>query len=89
MKNRDLDDGGLERCNAFKFIKNTCFLGAFVLKRLPFNRKFTLDDLLTNVMIYWTTRSIIPSMRFYKENFKSNLDKRVDARYVASWVYYW
>ncbi|XP_051908650.1 epoxide hydrolase 1 [Hippocampus zosterae] len=36
-------------------------------------RKFCLDDLLTNVMIYWTSGCIIPSMRFYKENF-SRLD---------------
>uniref|UniRef100_H3DGU8 Epoxide hydrolase 5 n=2 Tax=Tetraodon nigroviridis TaxID=99883 RepID=H3DGU8_TETNG len=43
------------------------------------DRKYTLDELLTSVMIYWTTRSIIPSMRFYKENFKTNFDKRVDA----------
>ncbi|MEQ2221969.1 epoxide hydrolase [Ilyodon furcidens] len=55
MKNRDLEDGGLER-------------------------KFSLDDLLTNVMIYWTTGSIISSMRFYKENFNSNPNTRIDAR---------
>ncbi|XP_056616588.1 epoxide hydrolase 1 isoform X2 [Triplophysa dalaica] len=36
-------------------------------------RKFSLDDLLTNVMIYWTTCSIIPSMRFYKENLKRRI----------------
>ncbi|XP_017550856.1 epoxide hydrolase 1-like [Pygocentrus nattereri] len=55
FKNRDLEDGGLER-------------------------KFSLDDLLTNVMIYWTTGSIIPSMRFYKENLgsSSNFYKRLD-----------
>ncbi|KAL6101654.1 ephx1 [Pungitius sinensis] len=43
-------------------------------------RKFSLDDVLTNVMIYWTTGSIVSSMRFYKENFKSNPDKRRDAK---------
>lgn len=43
-------------------------------------RKFSLDDLLTNIMIYWTTGSIVSSMRFYKENFKQNPDKRVDSR---------
>lgn len=43
-------------------------------------RKFSLDDLLTNIMIYWTTGSIVSSMRFYKENLKNNLEKRVDAR---------
>ncbi|KAG8534999.1 hypothetical protein GDO81_029684, partial [Engystomops pustulosus] len=31
-------------------------------------RKFSMDDLLTNVMIYWVTGSIASSMRFYKEN---------------------
>ncbi|XP_070697609.1 epoxide hydrolase 1 [Pempheris klunzingeri] len=44
------------------------------------DRKFSLDDLLTNVMIYWTTGSIVSSMRFYKENLKSDPDKRVDAK---------
>lgn len=39
-------------------------------------------------MIYWTTRSIVPSMRFYKENLSGNFDTRVDARYVASWFPY-
>ncbi|XP_028253027.1 epoxide hydrolase 1 [Parambassis ranga] len=36
-------------------------------------RKFSLDDLLTNVMIYWTSGSITSSMRFYKENFGKGL----------------
>ncbi|EDO30223.1 predicted protein, partial [Nematostella vectensis] len=30
--------------------------------------RFTKDELLTNVMIYWLTNSITSSMRFYKEN---------------------
>ncbi|XP_074532196.1 epoxide hydrolase 1 [Halichoeres trimaculatus] len=55
MKNRNLEDGGLER-------------------------KFSLDELLTNVMIYWTTGTIVSSMRFYKENFKGNPENRVDAK---------
>ncbi|XP_072300286.1 epoxide hydrolase 1 [Eucyclogobius newberryi] len=38
-------------------------------------RKFSLDDLLTNVMIYWTSGCIVPSMRFYKENFKQGLNQ--------------
>lgn len=37
-------------------------------------RKFSLDDLLTNIMIYWTSGCIISSMRFYKENFGQGLD---------------
>uniref|UniRef100_A0A8C1I5R3 Epoxide hydrolase n=1 Tax=Cyprinus carpio TaxID=7962 RepID=A0A8C1I5R3_CYPCA len=36
---------------------------------------FSLDDLLTNVMIYWTSGSIISSMRFYKENFSKGLNQ--------------
>lgn len=30
--------------------------------------KFTLDELLTNVMIYWISGNITSSMRFYREN---------------------
>uniref|UniRef100_A0A8C6WFU7 Epoxide hydrolase n=1 Tax=Neogobius melanostomus TaxID=47308 RepID=A0A8C6WFU7_9GOBI len=41
-------------------------------------RKYTLEELLTNVMIYWTTGSIVPSMRFYKENLNTNPYKRID-----------
>ncbi|XP_076831248.1 epoxide hydrolase 1 [Brachyhypopomus gauderio] len=48
------------------------------LKDGALERKFSLDDLLTNVMIYWTTGSIISSMRFYKENMGTNFQKRVD-----------
>ena len=29
--------------------------------------KFSRDDLLANVMLYWVTNSIVPSMRLYKE----------------------
>ncbi|XP_026551153.1 epoxide hydrolase 1 isoform X1 [Pseudonaja textilis] len=32
-------------------------------------KKFTLDDLLTNVMIYWASGCVVSSMRFYKECF--------------------
>uniref|UniRef100_A0A665V1F5 Epoxide hydrolase n=1 Tax=Echeneis naucrates TaxID=173247 RepID=A0A665V1F5_ECHNA len=38
-------------------------------------RKFSLDDLLTNVMIYWVSGCIISSMRFYKENFGKGLNQ--------------
>ncbi|XP_006278350.1 epoxide hydrolase 1 [Alligator mississippiensis] len=31
-------------------------------------RKYTLDDLLTNVMIYWVSGCMVSAMRFYKEN---------------------
>ncbi|KAF5914082.1 hypothetical protein HPG69_010241 [Diceros bicornis minor] len=36
--------------------------------RFCFPRKFSLDDLLTNIMLYWTTGTITSSQRFYKEN---------------------
>ena len=31
-------------------------------------KKFTMDELLTNVMIYWLNGCITSSQRFYKEN---------------------
>ncbi|XP_010155551.1 PREDICTED: epoxide hydrolase 1-like, partial [Eurypyga helias] len=36
-------------------------------------RKFNLDDLLTNIMIYWVSGCIVPSMRFYKENLQKGI----------------
>ena len=30
--------------------------------------KYNLDDLLTNVMLYWTNDAITSSMRYYAEN---------------------
>jgi len=47
-------------------------------------RKFSMDDLLTNVMIYWTSGSIVSSMRFYKENFR--VINPPHARYVHDTV---
>ena len=45
----------------------------------PLESKFSRDDLLSNVMIYWLTNSIVPSMRLYKEFARAS-----DARaYVA------
>lgn len=40
--------------------------------RFCFPRKFSLDDLLTNIMLYWTTGTITSSQRFYKENMGQN-----------------
>ncbi|XP_010705197.1 epoxide hydrolase 1-like isoform X2 [Meleagris gallopavo] len=42
--------------------------------------KYSLDDLLTNVMIYWVTASIVPSMRYYKENFAQDPGLTADSR---------
>ncbi|XP_007526635.2 epoxide hydrolase 1 isoform X1 [Erinaceus europaeus] len=36
-------------------------------------RKYSLDDLLTNIMLYWTTGSIVSSQRYYKENLGQGL----------------
>lgn len=33
-------------------------------------RHFSMDELLTNVMIYWTTGRIVSSLRLYKEYFQ-------------------
>ncbi len=64
------------------------FLAVINIKKGCLYRKYSLDDLLTNVMIYWTTGSIVSSMRLYKEHFKSNPDKRVDSKYVAKCSYF-
>ncbi|NXX42229.1 HYEP hydrolase, partial [Tricholaema leucomelas] len=42
--------------------------------------KYTLDELLTNVMIYWVTASIVSSMRYYKENLSKDPALSLDAR---------
>lgn len=41
--------------------------------------KFTLDELLTNIMIYWTSGNIAASQRFYKEN-------RLWTNEITQWV---
>ena len=44
--------------------------------------RFSKDDLLTNVMIYWATHSIASSMRFYYEQMHSPY-RHVSARLVS------
>ncbi|RDD39447.1 Epoxide hydrolase 1 [Trichoplax sp. H2] len=39
-------------------------------------KKFTKDELITNVMIYWVTQSITTSMRYYKEYFANDMEAR-------------
>lgn len=46
---------------------------------LPIEEKFSMDDILTNCMIYWITNSITSSMRLYKEQFRTT-----EANAVAS-----
>ena len=36
---------------------------------------FTKDELITNIMIYWVTQTINPSIRMYKENYMAAFDK--------------
>lgn len=43
-----------------------------------FPRKFSLDDLLTNIMLYWTTKTIVSSQRFYKENLGQGITQKHD-----------
>ncbi|XP_002740929.2 epoxide hydrolase 1-like [Saccoglossus kowalevskii] len=40
---------------------------------------FTMDDLLTNVMIYWVNGNIVSSMRLYKESIAEILSGQLDA----------
>jgi len=41
--------------------------------------KFTLDELLDNIMLYWITNSITTSVRLYAENLnKTYLAKKID-----------
>ncbi|XP_075387013.1 epoxide hydrolase 1 [Tenrec ecaudatus] len=48
-------------------------------------RKFSLDDLLTNIMLYWTTGTIVSSQRFYKENLGQGLNSQPHDR-MKVWV---
>ena len=45
-------------------------------------QKFTLDELITNVMIYWVTGSFTTAARYIKENYGIGLS-RAFAQYVA------
>ncbi|XP_040433983.1 LOW QUALITY PROTEIN: epoxide hydrolase 1-like [Falco naumanni] len=45
--------------------------------------KYTLDELLANVMIYCVTSSIVSSMRFYKENISKDPGLTGDARFAV------
>ena len=45
-------------------------------------KKFTKDELLTNIMIYWVTQTIISSMRIYYE-FRAGL-KEPDEKVTVS-----
>ena len=42
-----------------------------------------MDELLTNVMIYWVTGTITSSQRFYRENFTSE-----EAQVWDKWAFY-
>lgn len=45
--------------------------------------KFTLDELLDNIMLYWVTNSLTTSVRLYSEHFSTkNLESKMD-EYVS------
>lgn len=46
-------------------------------------KKFTLDQLLDNVMIYWVTRSITTSQRLYAEMFNKDVSASGLSRYYV------
>ncbi|KAK2720806.1 juvenile hormone epoxide hydrolase 2-like [Artemia franciscana] len=41
--------------------------------------KFTMDELLTNVMVYWVTNSITSSVRLYREQFADPFKYPIDS----------
>ena len=43
-------------------------------------RRFTKDELLTNVMIYWTTQTINSSVRLYCESMRAGLFAAADRK---------
>lgn len=45
-------------------------------------RKFTKDEILTNVMIYWINQNIVSSQRYYKEFFMDEAQKRLNKKYI-------
>lgn len=47
-------------------------------------KKFSYDQLLDNVMIYWVTRSMTTSMRLYAETFNKASTTLLTDRYVLS-----
>uniref|UniRef100_A0AC35U1H9 Epoxide hydrolase n=1 Tax=Rhabditophanes sp. KR3021 TaxID=114890 RepID=A0AC35U1H9_9BILA len=46
-------------------------------------KKFTMDELLTNIMIYYTNGNIVSSQRFYKESFRSSENQELAKQYVS------
>ncbi len=44
-------------------------------------KRFTLDQLLTNIMVYWVGNSITSSQRFYKENLNFGDDQNTMDRW--------
>lgn len=69
-EHRNLPDGGLTKFVTYPFVINICY------------RKYTLDELLTLVMIYWTNGNIANSQRYYREFFTDE-NLRVLMEYVS------
>merc|ERR1711957_399784 len=47
----------------------------------PLSLKFSVDDLLTNIMLYYLSGSIVSSMRLYKEEFATPESVAVQRKY--------
>lgn len=48
--------------------------------------KYTLDELLDNVMIYWITNSMTTSMRLYSEEFTKEQQASRSNEYVSFFI---
>ncbi|XP_078525560.1 epoxide hydrolase 1-like isoform X3 [Lissotriton helveticus] len=84
----------IEGTAGFGLISSLVGLAAYILEKLStwtdaefcnledggLERNYSLDELLTNIMIYWVSGSIISSMRFYKENLGDGLGHRKHER---------
>ncbi|VDO08882.1 unnamed protein product [Haemonchus placei] len=46
-------------------------------------RKFSRDELLTIVMIYWLNGNIVSSQRFYREFFLDDRNRALQKQYLA------
>ena len=58
-------------------------LGAIV--RAVLKNRFTKDELLTNIMIYWVTQTINSSIRMYAENARATYAQSIN-KYVRSQI---
>ncbi|PAV70793.1 hypothetical protein WR25_05412 [Diploscapter pachys] len=46
-------------------------------------KKFTMDELLTIIMVYWVNGNIVNSQRFYREYFLDTRHMQLDSHYIT------